>query len=345
MTDESTAPRRSTRQPKPPRRELFPVAEHVPAKRKAKEVDPAEQLRHFLQNPKSRLTKMDLTDLINANTWSMLSPESQTRLAALLPATAFPSLWPAIEVAHPAAGDSMSVDPGRQEPELVDASLFTDAHFLAGARTFQDHLYSNWLSDAQAEKDKRYEQGIRDGTLAAPWKDEVWERDNKPEVEEPNMHATLAGEAAELKLVDLAKSAVIREGDVLAYKRNFPALGIVVEKDLIIQQISPRTHNVTVLLEPGLTRDLPLELLQPGPSEPSAPTRSMTITSPSQLENGLLDVDGRVERAKRSNGNAWKAITLWRWTGDSLSDVCERRGGREDHGTLFYLRACHYQDR
>ncbi|KAJ7150928.1 Asx homology domain-containing protein [Mycena crocata] len=348
MADESTAVRRSGRKPKPTQREPAPAAEIVPSKRKAKEdVDPTEQLRFLLQNPKSRLTKMNISDLINANSWNMLSPDSQTRLTALLPSTAFTSFQPTLGSDHPAASGSMSVDPSISGP--VDSSLFSDPHFLAAAHTFQDHLYSNWLSDAHAEKVKKYEQGTQDGSLAAPWKDEVWERENEQEAPSRTGAAdSLAGEAAELKLIDLAKSSVLREGDVLAYRRNFTALNIFVEKDVIIQRIDPRTHSLTVLLEPGTKRDLPDELLMPGPSDPSGLTRAMTITSPTQLESGLLDVDGRVDRSKRPNGNAWKTLTLWRWAGDSLEygSVADggRRGGREDHGTLFYLRACHYQD-
>ncbi|KAJ7512421.1 Asx homology domain-containing protein [Mycena galericulata] len=366
MADASAAPRRSNRKPKPIRREPSLPPENVPSKRKAKDdVDHAEKL---LQNPKSRLTKMDISDLINANSWNMLSPDSQTRLAAFLPPTAFRSFQPTLGPDHPAAADLMNVDSGDAGP--LDTSFFTDAHFLAAAHTFQDHLYSNWLSDAHAEKVEKYTKGIHDGSLAAPWKDEVWERDNQNE--EPTVttgshtSSVLAGyaiffscrtqshfvscstrrsrEASELKLGDLAKNSVLREGDVLAYKRNFTNLNIFVEKDAIVQRIDPRTHSLTVLVEPGTTRDLPAHLLMPGPSDPSAPTRSMTITSPTQLESGLLDIDGRVERTKRPHGNAWKAMTLWRWPGDALGTE-GGRGGREAHGTLFYLRACHYQDR
>ncbi|KAJ7669424.1 Asx homology domain-containing protein [Mycena polygramma] len=355
MADDSAGPRRSNRKPKPTQREPPPVAENVPSKRKAKDdvtKDPAEQLRFMLQNPKSRLTKMNISDLINANSWNMLSPDSQSRLAALLPPTAFPSFQPALGSDHPAAAESMNIDSGGSGP--IDTSLFTDAHFLAAAHTFQDHLYSNWLSDTHAEKVKKYEQGIKDGSFAAPWKDEVWERDNQKEepavagAANPLLSSTRAGEAAELKLVDLAKNSVLREGDILAYKRHFTNLDVVVEKDVIIQTIDPRTHSLTVLLEPGATRHLPAPLLLPGPCDPTGNTRSTTITSPSQLESVVLDVDGRVERAKRPNGNAWKSLTLWRWTGDSLEyNLADngRRGGREDHGTLFYLRACYYQDR
>lgn len=42
-------------------------------------------------------------------------------------------------------------------------------------------------------------------------------------------------EAAELKLVDLAKSSVVKVGDVLAYKRNFSQLDMTVEKDVVVR--------------------------------------------------------------------------------------------------------------
>lgn len=64
-----------------------------------------------------------------------------------------------------------------QDGELT-STFFIDPHFLAAARTFQDHLYSNWFSEAHIQKVRRYEEGIANGTLASPWKDETWERDN-----------------------------------------------------------------------------------------------------------------------------------------------------------------------
>jgi hypothetical protein len=61
-TPMADAPRRSNRKPKPTQREVIPAAEHVPAKRKAKDVDPDAHVQHFmLQNPKSRLTKMNIS--------------------------------------------------------------------------------------------------------------------------------------------------------------------------------------------------------------------------------------------------------------------------------------------
>jgi len=63
------------------------------------------------------------------------------------------------------------------------------------------------------------------------------------------------------------------------------------------------------------------------------------------LETGLLDLDGRVDRQKRPNGNAWKCFTVWRWRGDPVNMVDDERGGRENHGTLFYLRSTYYHER
>lgn len=91
---------------------------------------------------------------------------------------------------------------------------------------------------------------------------------------------------------------------------------------------------------------MPDSLLARTPSGITPSTLSMTISSPSQLENGILDTDGRVEKAKRPNGNAWKYFTVWRWKEEEWeSGFASEKGGRENHGTLFYLRGSFYHDR
>lgn len=62
------------------------------------------------------------------------------------------------------------------------------------------------------------------------------------------------------------------------------------------------------------------------------------------LETALLELDGRIDRSRRPNGNAWKSFTIWRWRGGGFNPV-DSRGGRENRGTLFYLRACYSQER
>lgn len=317
-------------------------------------VDPKESLRVLLQSPKSLLTTTNISDIINLSTWSLLSPESQTALRALLPPTAFTAYQESLGPDHPAfnanASSAMDVDSPSTPLGELNPSIFNDPHFLAAAHTFQDHLYSNWLSDTHSEKVRVFLEGIRDGSLAAPWKDEVWEKDH-PETpvtalaNEPESGAR-AGGAAEIKLITLAKNGVIRVGDVIAYSRHFSTHQLLIEKDVVVQSIHPSSHALTVLASPSTTKSLPPPLLSTHPSDPEPPTRSMTITSPTMLETGLLDMDGRIEKVQRPNGNAWKRVSVWRWR-DGVGGVGGEggeRGGRENHGTLFYLRGCYYND-
>ena len=116
----------------------------------------------------------------------MLSPESRERLVKLLPLTAFIGYQPSYDPSHPSQSgsvkqtDAMDVEIPAT-PDTLDMSIFTDPHFLAAAKTWQDHIYSGWLTASHKEKVRRYEAGVRDGTLAAPWKDEEWEQENGDE--------------------------------------------------------------------------------------------------------------------------------------------------------------------
>jgi hypothetical protein len=147
-----------------------------------------------------------LQDLINAQTWQMLSGDSQTYLKTLLPPTAFTNYLESLGSDHPSIEkNDMNIDPpppsnttittADQQQQPIDAaglnlssSIFTDPHFLAASRTFQDHLYLGWFSAAHLEKVGEFQESVRNGTLAAPWKDEVWNREHRRPVvvvEEP----------------------------------------------------------------------------------------------------------------------------------------------------------------
>jgi len=170
------------------------------------------------------------------------------------------------------------------------------------------------------------------------------------------------------------KKGVIRIGDVIAYRRSF-ATPLVIEKDCIVspnsidrsvwsdafssrqvESINPKTFALTVLTSPGSSKHLPIHLLGPGgsvtneansSSEPSEHPISTTFTSPSSLEAHLLDLDGRLDRTRRPNGNAWKCFSVWRWrsgVGSAGYTLYDPRGGRENHGTLFYLRGSMYHE-
>jgi len=118
------------------------------------------------------------------DTWLSLPPESRAELVKLLPPTAFSTFIPRIDPAHPsvAGADLMDIDSlSEQVPEALDPMFFSDSHFLAALRTFQDHLHSGWLTDDHKMKINKYRAGIEDGTLHAAWKDEAWSQSQAEE--------------------------------------------------------------------------------------------------------------------------------------------------------------------
>ena len=101
------------------------------------------------------------------------------RLCALLPSTAFNTYIPLVCDTHPdfraQPTDLMDVD---RTPATLDPTIFTSSFFLSAAHTWQDHLFSSWLTKKASEDLEKFEQGAREGTLHADWKDEAWERDH-----------------------------------------------------------------------------------------------------------------------------------------------------------------------
>jgi hypothetical protein len=123
-------------------------------------------------------------DIINAQTWQMLSGDSQTHLKTLLPPTAFTNYFESLGTDHPSIEkgmmnvDELPADTDQKSDAELNLGIFSDPHFLAASRTFQDHLYFGWFSAAHREKVKDFQETVRNGTLAAPWKDEVWNREH-----------------------------------------------------------------------------------------------------------------------------------------------------------------------
>ncbi|KAI9058924.1 hypothetical protein FKP32DRAFT_1596798 [Trametes sanguinea] len=388
--DAKTRPvRRSARTPaKPPQDKKPADAKAAPpespatgSKRKAREPtakSPAEKLEYLLTNSKSKLTKVDITEVINYANFLELPDEAQNRLCRLLPPTAFSTYSPTVCPTHPdysnsdvqTSGDRMEVDGDdsqeRRNPATLDPTVFTSPFFLSAAHTFQDHLFSGWLGKKAADDLEKFRDGVRAGELHADWKDETWEHERL--LSKPSNPKKKKTERADL--VALAKRGLLQQGDILAYKRSFPALNITVEKDVLVDSVDPQTHSIGFLLSPGVVKSLPPTLLVHGSQECDTKMLSIEdIADPVALERGVLDVDGRVrpsdkyeqdvasvsgrpggpaeeqERVKNVIAvRAWKSFTVWRWRdemrGETELQIVQERGGRERVATLFYLRGC-----
>ncbi|CDO75926.1 hypothetical protein BN946_scf184873.g15 [Trametes cinnabarina] len=397
------AVRRSTRTPaKSPKSSAVataapPESPAAGSKRKARGPagkTPAEKLEYLLTNPKSKLTKVDISvgllfEVVNYTNFLELSEEAQNRLCALLPPTAFSTYSPSVCPTHPDStlssdsaqhgADRMDVDDAHAEriPATLDPTVFTSPFFLSAAHTFQDHLFSGWLGKKASDDLETFKEGVRTGQMHADWKDDAWERDHH----QPLRSTTSKKKRTEsADLVGLVKRGLLQQGDILAYKRSFPALNVTVEKDVLlsagiqIDRIVPETHYITgYLLSPGTVKSLPPTLLVNGSQECDTKVLSIgDVADPVALERGVLDVDGRVRPSDKYEQDAaavaaatgpsadpaevqgqvknliavkaWKSFTLWRWREEMKNQtelqVVQERGGRERVATLFYLRSC-----
>lgn len=116
-----------------------------------------------------------------------LSAESQEILCSLLPPTAFTTYHPPVDATHPAKqqfngnDDRMDLDVERS-PATLDPLFFTSPFMLSAAHTFQDHIFSSWMTQKAGESVAKFREGVQDLTsnIRAEWKDEEWRRDHPP---------------------------------------------------------------------------------------------------------------------------------------------------------------------
>jgi len=132
----------------------------------------------------------------------MLSDEARNHLKHLLLPTAFEGFIEEADSDHPAWSRNVSLENANRHGD-VNPSFFGDGHFLAAARSFQDHLFSNWLSDTHQKKVSAFKEGIVSGSLAAPWKDEEWE----------HLHPTPSSSDAVSPIHDVLPSALSFSGE------------------------------------------------------------------------------------------------------------------------------------
>jgi len=317
-------------------------------------------LDHVMTNPKSKLARMDLSEeMFTFDTWLSLSPESQEELVKFLPPTAFSTFIPRIDPAHPSVmgSDPIDIDSlSEQVPGTLDPMFFSDSHFLAAQRTFQDHLHGGWLTEDHRTKINKYRVGIEDGTLHAAWKDEAWSQSQQ--VEENLTTTSKSGSASqrltgrEIRLSDLFEAGFLGVGDILVYRRTFTLINVTVEKDVMIAGCGGSPKSIVVLVPSGTARHL-----SPALASSSIPTEDllpddhsllqMAIPTPASLETGILDTDGRVDKLNRTNGNAWKYLSVWKFLRGGGTDgfASPERGERQNTGTLHYLRSCVYYGR
>ncbi|KAH6902674.1 hypothetical protein BKA70DRAFT_1306319 [Coprinopsis sp. MPI-PUGE-AT-0042] len=283
-------------------------------------------------SPKSVLTRVDVT---------------------LLPPTAFLGYKGSLACPYPQSADAMDVEQdlgssdtaGPHPPFSIPPSAVSSGYV---ARPTPFRLAISRASGESRRLPCQCSSGQLDGSV----KDEVWLSDDTQAQYNPEfssgtgapgtLTSFLAGGAALIKFTALVENGILQVGDILAYRRNFSTLGITVEKDAIISAIHPKTHALTVFDNrwsgSGFASGQPDTPYSQGIRELS------NITSPTLLETGLLDANGRLDKSQCPNGNAWKSISVWRRRAGAELSATTKRGGKENHGTLFYLRSVYYSE-
>jgi hypothetical protein len=170
---------------------------------------------------------------------------------------------------------------------------------------------------------------------------------------------------------------LVSEGDIITYKRSFPQLDESIEKDIYVRYGLLLTSNaaddhiqvfsahsrsgLVIVLPPGSTASLPPSMVGSNPTpRDSSNLQQTSVQSLEELENTVLDIDGRVPRSERVTSNVndvWKRFSVWKQTArlveeyDALEAIAvsfqdseaalNPRGGRENRGTMFYLRGAY----
>lgn len=111
-------------------------------------------------------------------------------------------------------------------------------------------MYSGWYGKRHINDVRKYQSGVIEGTKHAPWKDEVWEAEQRREEEnESNGQATgfpcvrfplFAAQGLNAlrrqrnSLDGMVSHGLVQDRDILVYKRFFPDLNTSVEKDVLV---------------------------------------------------------------------------------------------------------------
>ncbi|KAG8882998.1 hypothetical protein FRB97_007371 [Tulasnella sp. 331] len=144
------------------------------------------KLDYLLSDPKSKLCYMEITEVINANTWSMLSEDARNRLSALLPPTSFWNFMSEVDPSHPSrsskvnrsAEDRMEVDYLPRSAAFLKDDFMSCQFLHAATNQFQDHIFSSYFTEEHHKKVEAFQQALKDGSAHVPWKDDAWAQDH-----------------------------------------------------------------------------------------------------------------------------------------------------------------------
>ncbi|KAI8878234.1 hypothetical protein K501DRAFT_287978 [Backusella circina FSU 941] len=218
----------------------------------------------------SALANIDLESYFNENTFSILSQEKRSELTQMLPD---------IDINYPSPL-------GSQQDFYEVAPPISPCLFKKNeSPVFWEEL-ADWQNSLSQEE---YTEQDLEPNRVDKFKDEAFET-YWGELNDKEKAHNVAGESKNITLKDMCRKGLIREKDIIQYKRNFSACKVVVLKTMEVVKASGAT-GISIKLDDEIFED---------------------FETPTALETKILDHHGQVTKDKRPNGNAFKSIHLIR---------------------------------
>ncbi|CDS11321.1 hypothetical protein LRAMOSA03584 [Lichtheimia ramosa] len=221
----------------------------------------------------SPLATLPLDSVFDYSTFQLLPPNDQAELARMLP----------------------SVD---NNANTIQPSFFSRQEnpiFWNALDDWQTMLGNGELSDSSSSSNSNntIPTSMPSTESADPannsFKDEAFEA-YWGEINDREKLHNVAGDSKNITLKDMCRRGLIREQDVIVYKRNFSACKVVVSKSMRVVKANGST---------GISIELDNEIFE-------------DFETPTALETKILDRHGKITKDKRPNGNAFKSIRLIR---------------------------------
>ncbi|CAO3599683.1 unnamed protein product [Absidia cylindrospora] len=261
----------------------------------------------------SPLADLDLDSIFNLTNFQQLPPEKQEELVKLLPPTDTFMTIPTTHInnnnnnmsylsscSSSASSSSTSLPLDETAAAAAHASLHPSFFSPNENPVFWSAL-DDWQSMLLSGELTAPVQDPLSSSTAAPFKDDAFEM-YWGELSDREKPTNVAGDSKSITLKDMCRKGLIREDDVLVYKRNFSACKVIVSKTMKVIKCDG-SLGLSITLDDQVYED---------------------FETPTALETKILDHHGKVARDKRPNGNAFKSIRLIR--------------DRKDMGRLFDIR-------
>ncbi|KAI7869789.1 hypothetical protein BDF14DRAFT_1780835 [Spinellus fusiger] len=255
---------------------------------------PSKKIKHnhhqwevdlFYCSPSNPLATADMESIFNSSMFHLLPPKKRDELAQLLP-----------------AADIIVTQPSHSPLRDIPASFFSRTEnpmFWHHLEAWQMHLSGEPTSENNTIPGEITYDTFKEGTVDSGW-----------DLQDKDTPVNVAGDSKSITLKDMCRKGLIRENDILVYKRNFSACKVIVTKSIKVVRATGFT---------GISIELDGQ-------------RFDDFETPTALETKILDHHGQVKKDKRPNGNAFKSIRLLRNNKDlgRLFDI--RKDGFGDSG-------------